>query len=488
MTDRQHFAHVTPGSTIRYISFGPYQVDLRTEELRKDGVRLKLAGQPFQILVLLLSRPGDLVSRDELQRQLWADDTFTDWNHGLNAAINKLRETLNDTAAAPQYIETLPRRGYRFIAPVRSDFLAEDPVAIVPPVPSERVEPPTPYARAIYQSARVALALLAITLVGSVVVSLINRQSKIAAVPAYDRFQLLEDEARARKSSAKLEDNASQLSGSKSGFVPTDFREPGVLQTAPVFRTVISGQGGNAAPQFSPDGKHIAFMSNRSGPWQIWVSNVDGSNPVQVSFTDSAGTPRWSPDGRSIAFDAPSSSGTSIFITSLDGSRSYRELAEGRVPSFSRDGRSIYFASGRSGNWQVWKVSVNGGPPEMITNTGGFAALESRDGYLYYSKSPDRKPEICRVLISGGVEDCTLPEVRPRTWSSWAVTRVGILFAEDLPDGRFEISLYEPEKGKVRDLVSLQAPPVWMSASIDGGRAIMNDIAEQRISVVDNLR
>src|SRR5215469_13823287 len=96
--------------------FGPFEVDLHTHELWKHGTRLKLVGQPFEILAVLLSRPGELVTRDEMRDRLWPSDTFVDFNHGLNAAVNKLREALCDSAENPRYIETLPRRGYRFIA------------------------------------------------------------------------------------------------------------------------------------------------------------------------------------------------------------------------------------------------------------------------------------------------------------------------------------------------------------------------------------
>src|SRR5579871_4660399 len=98
--------------------FGPFEVDLQTHELWKYGTRLKLVGQPFEILALLLSRPGKLVTRDELRNRLWPSDTFVDFNHGLNAAVNKLREALSDSAEDPRFIETLPRRGYRFVAEV----------------------------------------------------------------------------------------------------------------------------------------------------------------------------------------------------------------------------------------------------------------------------------------------------------------------------------------------------------------------------------
>src|SRR3954466_589991 len=102
----------------RFAKFGPYEADLRTGELRKHGIRLRLQEQPFQVLAMLLANPGDLVTREQLQNRLWAGDTFVDFDHGLNTAINKLREVLSDSSAAPKYIETLPRRGYRFVASV----------------------------------------------------------------------------------------------------------------------------------------------------------------------------------------------------------------------------------------------------------------------------------------------------------------------------------------------------------------------------------
>jgi DNA-binding winged helix-turn-helix (wHTH) protein len=100
------------------VRFGTFEVDLRLMELRKNGKRLKLTGQPFQILVILLEHPGDLVTREQLQRRLWPSDTFVDFEGGLNAAINRVREALGDSAENPRFVETLPRRGYRFIAPL----------------------------------------------------------------------------------------------------------------------------------------------------------------------------------------------------------------------------------------------------------------------------------------------------------------------------------------------------------------------------------
>jgi len=116
------------------IPFGPFEADLSSQELRKHGVRLRLPRQSFQILMMLLERPGVLVTREELRQALWHTETFVDFEHGLNAAINRLREALGDSADHPKFIETLPRRGYRFIGPVHGVSKAGPVPATSPPL------------------------------------------------------------------------------------------------------------------------------------------------------------------------------------------------------------------------------------------------------------------------------------------------------------------------------------------------------------------
>src|ERR1035437_3544672 len=106
-----------PVRIVPEIRFGTFEVDLRSGELRKNGVNLKLSGQPFQVLAVLLERPGEVITREEFQKRLWPD-TFVDFDHNLNTAINKIREVLGDSAESPRFVETLPRRGYRFIGVV----------------------------------------------------------------------------------------------------------------------------------------------------------------------------------------------------------------------------------------------------------------------------------------------------------------------------------------------------------------------------------
>jgi DNA-binding winged helix-turn-helix (wHTH) protein len=109
-------ATTQPG--VRIVQFGPFEADLTAGELRKAGIKIKLAEQPFRILAALLDRPGELVTREDLRKQLWPDGTFVDFDHSLHAAVNKLREVLSDSATNPRFIETVPRRGYRFLLPV----------------------------------------------------------------------------------------------------------------------------------------------------------------------------------------------------------------------------------------------------------------------------------------------------------------------------------------------------------------------------------
>src|SRR5262252_9376796 len=101
----------------RLVRFATFEADLASGELRRNGLKLRLSGQPFQVLAMLLERPGDVITREELQKRLWPD-TFVDFDHNLNAAINRIREVLGDSAENPRFIQTIPKRGYRFIASV----------------------------------------------------------------------------------------------------------------------------------------------------------------------------------------------------------------------------------------------------------------------------------------------------------------------------------------------------------------------------------
>jgi cholera toxin transcriptional activator len=133
--------------------FGVFEADAATGELRRQGMRVKLNAQPFQILLMLLNRPGELITRDEISRVLWPEGTFVDYEHGVNSAVNRIREALGDPATSPRFVETLARRGYRFLAPVECiaepnanpdpepNFDGIDSGNAQPPAPNEKIKP-----------------------------------------------------------------------------------------------------------------------------------------------------------------------------------------------------------------------------------------------------------------------------------------------------------------------------------------------------------
>jgi Tol biopolymer transport system component/DNA-binding winged helix-turn-helix (wHTH) protein len=184
-------------------------------------------------------------------------------------------------------------------------------------------------------------------------------------------------------------------------------------------------------PQYSPDGKRIVFQSTRSGSFEVWRADADGSNLVQLTSFGGplTGTPRWSPDGRWISFDSRPGPHPNVYVISAEGGvpkRFASDFDEG-VASWSRDGRWIYFASNRTGSWQVWKRPVDGGPPVQVTSSGGFAAFESPDGKeLYYTRFSEAG--IWKVAVDGGAESKVLDEPPAGLWGYFAMGEDGLYF------------------------------------------------------------
>jgi TolB-like protein/DNA-binding winged helix-turn-helix (wHTH) protein len=181
-------------TTARSASFGPYTLDLRSGELRKFGVRVKIGEQPFQILAMLLESPGEMVSREELRARLWATDTFVDFDHGLNSAVQRLRDCLSDTAERPVWIETIPRRGYRFIAPVELQVPATSGSNLIPAetlsaVASPAVAPVAARAFGKHAKPLTAAIVVAIALLGAL--SLSSVRERLLGRPRPPRIQSL---------------------------------------------------------------------------------------------------------------------------------------------------------------------------------------------------------------------------------------------------------------------------------------------------------
>ena len=247
-------------------------------------------------------------------------------------------------------------------------------------------------------------------------------------------------------------------------------------------------------PQVSPDGKKLAFMSDRSGTMEIWTSDRDGSNAVQLTAVGGAGTPRWSPDTEWIAFDASGRSSSRIYKIKLGASEPQLltpDEFENRCPSWSRDGKWVYFASTRTNQYQVWKVPAEGGAAVQLTKQGGHAAIESADGKLiYYAKTAYANPEIWQVPVEGGAEKLVSEQLRPFTWASWGVTDKGIVFAGPSGTGRPVIRLYEPATRRITALGELDTVPFWLGVSRDAQNAVFDQPGWQQsqIMLVENFR
>lgn len=191
----------------------------------------------------------------------------------------------------------------------------------------------------------------------------------------------------------------------------------------------------DAAPRYSPDGKKIAFHSDRSGNLEIWMCNSEGQNLTQLTFfgKGQAGTPEWSPDGSQIAFDYRAEGRADVYVVNVAGGvprRMTTESSDDSVPSWSGDGQYIYFASDRGGEQQVWKMPAAGGPAVQVTRQGGFVAFESGDGkYLYYCKGIG--PGIWRLPVEGGQElPILLNQPMAGCWGQWALADDGIYFVK----------------------------------------------------------
>ncbi len=167
-----------PPQDARY-RFGVFEADAATGELRKQGLRIKVNVQPFQVLLLLLARPGEVLTREEISRELWPDGTFVDYEHGVNSAVNRIREALGDKARNPRFIETLARRGYRFVAPVQrvdegAVIAADLPAALPTEELTEWLATPAELPKTPYRTVQTLFVLLQLMYVGFYVGALAN--------------------------------------------------------------------------------------------------------------------------------------------------------------------------------------------------------------------------------------------------------------------------------------------------------------------------
>ncbi len=321
-----------PPKAVRQFRFGVFEIDMQTARLRKRGRILRLQEQPLQVLVALIQRAGEVVSREDLQRTLWPAETFVAFDEGLNTAIKKIRQALGDSADNPRFIETVPRRGYRFIAPVHllesetqpDTEVADPPVAI-------------PY-RSSIKSKRRWLWGIPVLCVSAGVGTWLTRGSpkaELAVIP-----------------------------------VP-----------------LTSYHGFETSPSFSPDGNHVAFAWSPSenvgeSNFDVYIKQMGGDEATRLTHSPgSSFAPAWSPDGRSIAFLRKITAvSTGIFVMPAIGGPE-RKLSEihdeeqlssyfGGALSWSADNQSLLVADQESfsGPTAIFRLSVETGEKRRVTS------------------------------------------------------------------------------------------------------------------------
>lgn len=416
----------------RRIRFGPFELDKQTGELWKNGAKVRLQGKPFQVLVALLERPGEPVSREELQQRLWSGDTFVDFESGLNTAANRLRLTLGDSADSPRYVETLARSGYRFVAKVEE---------IAQPVPAPVKAPEQP--RAIWWIAAAVFGAVAL----AAVIWVVARRS----VPALPKFQQITyrrgpitgarftPDGQNILYSAKMENQpwsvylASPVSpeARSLGFDGANLNavsrsgELLLMSAERSFGNYLSRvpmNGGSplevarrvACADWSPDGKNIAAVRMEGNS-----SRIEYPVGKLVYKTGSLlGCLRVSPDGSQIAFtEHPVQGDDAGDLKILDMSGNVRTLSAGWATmgglAWSPSGKEVWFTAARTGGTRsLWAVSL-AGKLRLVSTVPGSLRLEdiSRDGRVLVARQ-DWHLEMAAHVGNASAD-------RDLTWFDW---------------------------------------------------------------------
>ena len=262
----------------------------------------------------------------------------------------------------------------------------------------------------------------------------------------------------------------------------------------PVLARFVSSTRNDGNPQFSADGRRLAFASDRNGQSGVWVSDADGSNIEEVfsRAEKHSGTPRWSPDSQRLAFDSTAEGDFDVYVIRPGSRQPVRlttEPGDDAMPSWAPDGKWIYFASSRTGRQEVWKVPPAGGPATQVTRNGGACAFPSADGSrLYYTKH-DGDAVLWSMPVAGGEETQVLPSVVMRNFT---VFEDGIYFIpRPTPDGQFAVHHLAFSTGAVTPVVPVTGPLSYgMTVSPDRRQIAFTqtDGAGRDIMLVDPFR
>jgi eukaryotic-like serine/threonine-protein kinase len=387
-------------SSTRY-AFGPFEVNAGAEELLRSGNRVRLPRQPFQMLLMLVAQPGEIVTRDQLREHIWLDGTFVDFDHGLNAAMNKLRRALGDSAENPRYIETLPGRGYRFIGTLQGAAHGAVCPDDVPPIVVEPTAWPGWWRWWWLAGAAACL--------GSFVLGLRVREPQ-PMPPPWKLVRLTTDTGVSDAPVLSADSKLLAYSSDRDSEGERDIYVKQVIGGQPI-RLTTDGEG-NTAPDFSPDGSKIVFQSNRDGGGIYIIPAFGGEARLLAKH---GLNPRFSPDGARVAYwvGAPNVSaavpgGGAVWVVPVSGgtpqSLGQQRFTNARYPIWAPDGKHVLVVGYTSRkpydssalDW--WLVSGDGGAPLKA----GLLESLSRSGWQ--SRDP-------------AVPSKTLPNIPiPRCW------------------------------------------------------------------------
>lgn len=502
--------------------FGIFEVDLRSGELRRNGMKVKLQEQPLQVLTQLLEHPGEVVTREGLRNRLWPADTFVDFDHSLNAAIRRLRDALGDSAENPTFVETVARRGYRFLAPVTVVPLSGNVTVEVPPTsiakPRRR---PWWIGGAI---SAVVLILLGIVLgfhaakrvlipyrVTSLTANPLDDPVRAAAISRDGRYLAFSDENgfylrqidTGETHPIAIPDG--QMANAVSWFPDNVHLVVGLSGTnheASLWE--LSAMGGPARkllddasiPSISPDGRSIAFIGGKSLKQRVWLDSIDGEQAREIAGEDGDlfGRVAWSPDSQKIAYTTAKFTygyGTKGLIKVVDlhttrvGAPAPIEVVSlyGLAPplTWAADGRLIYAVEEsrpRQLDSNLWEVRLDkqlrqDGSAQRLTNDKGAVLAVSASGdskrIVYIKGLPEPDVYVARVGPSGVLDDpqrLTLDDRQDIPYD-WTPDNKHMIFVSDR-SGIFSIYEQAIDETVPQLLVSGTLPTILPRLSPDG--------------------
>ncbi len=382
------------------VRFGDFELDLRAAELRKNGHRIRLQEQPFRILVELLKNPGEVLLREEIRKKLWPNDTTVEFDHSINAAVKRLRGSLQDSAESPRYIETLARRGYRFIAPVLREP-EKTSQREVPPLASPAATTP------VRNSGDVGgETVAAIPAGGTLSASITSPKISIGAPADQLVVSPLVEPASPDRVRRWL------WLGAAGGLVVAAMaawvlaRRSPPHPPIPITRLTFDARVA-WHPAISADGKYMAYASDRgeSGDMHIWVQELPTGEPVRA--TEEEGNedyPSFSADGSKIAFRSDRDGG-GIYVVPLVGGEPRLLAPRGTRARYSPDGRLVLFFPGGTGEggWEsshrVFLIPADGGERRPVSLPVQLGSAWVQTGSVWHEYSlPVFSPDARQLL------------------------------------------------------------------------------------------